>query len=378
MSQGSVQTSGSPLDVAIQGKGLLVVQNDTGQFYTRAGNMHLDANGLLVSDNGSQLQGYIRNTATGLIDVNLGLNSIQMPSGVDNPVLTSGFDLTMNLDANAPDGAQFRTSIQFYDSLGTAHIGTLLLEKEITGGSTPSTRWRFDVTIPNNEVAGVASTNTDQLSLITGAVATGSPSAGALVFDGSGRLTSAYIGADPSTLPPLADITFPPGSVTLPLMASGASLSSEITWTLLSDPSTPNITALASPSDLTASTQNGSPAGILSSVSIGPDGTVSAVFNNGRSAPIAQLVLAQFSNLDGLVPQGGGFYGESVGSGTPFFGVPGEGGRGQLLSWAVEQSNVDLATELTKIITFQRGYQANARMVTVTDQLMQETMNMRQ
>ena len=75
---------------------------------------------------------------------------------------------------------------------------------------------------------------------------------------------------------------------------------------------------------------------------------------------------------------GGGLYSETLAAGDLAIGVPGQGGRGRLLSSSLEQSNVDLAAELTKIITFQRGYQANARMITVTDQIMQETMNMKQ
>jgi flagellar hook protein FlgE len=265
-----------------------------------------------------------------------------------------------------------------YDSLGKAHIATATLQKEITGTTTPSTKWRFDVTIPNNEIAGVAATNTQQFSLITGAVVSGAPAAGALVFDSAGKMTSAYIGADPSTLPPVTDLTIPGPSATLPSMANGAKLSASMTWKLLADPTTPNITAFASPSEVTGSVQNGAAAGSLSNLSIGPDGTISAVFNNGNTAEVGQLVLARFSNVDGLVSQGGGLYSESIASGGAFFGVPGDGGRGMLLSSALEQSNVDLAAELTKIITFQRGYQANARMISVTDQIMQETMNIRQ
>jgi len=379
MSQGTLQTTSNPLDVAIQGKGFLVVKNDYGQFYTRAGNLHLDANGYLVSDNGSMVQGYSRNPATGKVDPNLGVSSIKMPSGVDSPVATSMFEMAMNLDANAANGTQFNTPIQIYDSLGKAHIATLTLQKEISGGATPTTKWRFDITIPNNEIAGVPATNTDKFSLIKNAVVTGAPSAGALVFDNAGKMTSAYIGADPLTLPALANITFPPTGVTLPAMSNGASLrTAGIEWKLLADPTTPDITGFASPSEVTASMQDGAAAGSLSNLSIGPDGTISAVFSNGKTAQVAQLVLAQFSNVDGLISQGGGVYAESTASGASFFGVPGEGGRGQILSAALEQSNVDLAAELTKIITFQRAYQANARMITVTDQLMQETMNMRQ
>ncbi len=378
-SQGSVQTTNNPLDVAIQGKGFLVVKNGTGQVYTRAGNLHLDADGNLIAENGSNVQGYTRNPSTGQIDSNLGLTSIKMPSGLNSPVVTSQFELAMNLDADAANGTQFNSSVQVYDSLGNPHVATLTLQKEISGGATPATKWRFDITIPRNEVAGIAATNTEKLSLITGAVATATPSAGALLFDNSGKLTSAYVGADPATPPALANITIPGTGVTLPQMANGASLSSSIGWNLLnSSTGLPNITAFASPSEITASSQNGAAAGSLNNLSIQPDGTISAVFSNGKTVNVAQLVLAQFSNVDGLLPQGGGFYAESAASGSSFFGVPGEGGRGQLTNGALEQSNVDLATELTKIITFQRGYQANARIITLTDQIMQETMNLRQ
>jgi flagellar hook protein FlgE len=140
----------------------------------------------------------------------------------------------------------------------------------------------------------------------------------------------------------------------------------------------PNITGFASPSEVTASSQNGASAGSLNSLWIQPDGTISAAFSNGNTADVAQIVLAQFTNLDGLSAQGGGLYAESAASGASFIGTPGDGGRGTLSGATLEQSNVDLATELTKIITFQRGYQANARMISVTDQIMQEAMNLRQ
>ena len=378
MNQGTVQSTNNPLDVAIQGKGFLIIKNNDGQFYTRAGNLHLDNEGNLVSDDGASVLGYIMNPLTGKVDNTLGLSSIKMPTGADNPRATKSFELAMNLDANAATGAQFNTAVQVYDSLGKAHIATLSMQKEVSTGTTPVTRWRFDVTIPNNEIAGVAATDTQKFSLITGAIATAAPAAGALVFDNAGKLTSAYVGADPSTLPALADITFPPSTVTLPAMADGATLTPNLTWKLLADPVTPNITGYASTSEVTATTQDGSGAGALSNISIGPDGTISAVFSNGETAEVAQLVLAQFANVDGLMPQGDGLYSETVASGSPLFGAPGDSGRGRLLSSALEQSNVDLAAELTKIITYQRAYQANARMITVTDQIMQETMNLRQ
>jgi flagellar hook protein FlgE len=378
MTQGTLATTNNPLDVAIQGKGFLVVKDANGQFYTRAGNLHLDANGFLVSDDGSKVQGYARNPATGLIDPNQGLADLNIPAGIDNPVPTSNFEVAMNLDANAVDGTHFNTSIQVFDSLGNSHLATLSMQKHISTGATPATTWSFDITIPNNEIAGVPATNTQQFSLITGAVATATPSAGTLAFDNTGKLTFAYIGAAPSPLPALGNLTIPPSSVTLANLADGGVLSNTgITWKLLSAGGTPNITAYGSPSAVTSSTQDGAAPGSLSDVAIASDGTISAVFSNGKTTDVAQIVLAQFNNVNGLVPEGGGKYAESTASGALFLSTPGVGGSGQLTSGALEQSNVDLATELTKIITFQRGYQANAKIITVTDQIMQDTLNMK-
>ena len=376
--QGSVQTTNNPLDVAIQGKGFLVVRNSNGQFYTRAGNLHMDADGNLVTESGSNVQGYVRNPTNGLIDSNLGLASIKIASGLDKPVTTSQFEIAMNLDANAANASQYTTPLQVYDSLGKAHVATVTLQKEISGGATPVTKWRFDITIPNKEVAGVPSTDTNQRSLITGAVATVPPTAGALLFDNSGNLTSAWVGADPATPPALANLQIVKTGVTLPAMTSGATLSPTITWNLLGANGTPNITGWGSPSDVTASTQNGAAAGTLANLSIQGDGTISAVFSNGKTADVAQIVLAQFGNVDGLVSEGDGLYTQTPDSGASFIGVADEGGRGRLTNGALESSNVDLATELTRIITFQRGYQANAKIITVTDQIMQETMNLKQ
>jgi flagellar hook protein FlgE len=375
---GGLQTTNNPLDVAIQGKGLLVLNSANGKFYTRAGNLHLDANNNLVAENGMNVQGFARNPLTGNVDPNLGVQSIQLPANLQTPIKTSFFNLTMNLDANAPNGTQYTTTFQIYDSVGTAHIAKLNMVKDISTGATPTTQWRFDITIPEKEIAGASATSTADYSLLAGAVATNPPNQGALVFDSGGKLTSAYFGSGPAPAT-LADLQIPPTGVTLPTMRGGATLNPGITWQLLNpSDNSPAVSGYASPSDVTFSTQNGMSAGALNNLTVLPDGTIAAVFTNGQTVDFAQIVLAQFGNVDGLVAVGGGLYQESVTSGASFVGAPGSGGRGVLIGGALEQSNVDLATELTKIITFQRGYQANAKMITTTDQIMQQTMNMTQ
>jgi flagellar hook protein FlgE len=374
-SQGGTQASNNPLDVAIQGRGFLVQENAGNRFYTRAGNLHVDGDGFLVGENNFNIQGYMRNAQTGQIDQNLGIGNIQVPAGLMAPVATTEFDLGMNLDADAPTGTQFSATVQVYDSQGKSHMATLSLQKDISADAVPVTRWRFDLTIPENEVAGANPLSTAKFSLLTGAVAAATPAAGALVFDDSGVLTSAYVGADPATLPALADLEVPPTGVALPALANGAAFAA-MTWNLAEDNGTAGITGFASASEMSIVDQNGAAPGSMSSISIRNNGMLAAVFSNGRTLDVGQIVLAQFSNTDGLNAEGGGLFSETPDSGVSRMGVPGDSSLGTLMGGALEQSNVDLASELTKIITFQRGYQANARIITTTDQILQETLSL--
>lgn len=162
----------------------------------------------------------------------------------------------------------------------------------------------------------------------------------------------------------------------MPVMAKGGTLAAGITWNLLASDGTSPVTGLSAASGVSKSSQNGSGPGTFNNLSILGDGTVSATFSNGKTVNFAQIVLAQFGNVDGLTPAGGGLFQESQLSGASFIGAPSEGGRGRLIGGSLEQSNVDLATELTKIITYQRAYQANAKLITTTDEIMQQTMGM--
>ena len=301
--QGGVQTSSNPLDVAIQGRGFLLQSDGGSRFYTRNGSLHLDADGYLVGENNFNIQGYMRNPQTGLIDQNLGVGNIQVPTGLMPPVATTEFQLGMNLDANAPTGTKFSATVQLYDSQGKAHMATLSLQKNISG-TTPVAEWLYDLTIPENEVAGASPTSTAKYSLLTGAVATATPSAGGLIFNNAGALVSAYVGTAPGTSGPLANLGVPPTGTTLPVLANGAALS-PITWKLVGN-TTAGITGFASPSEMSIVNQNGSAPGSMSSISVQPDGMLSAAFSNGLTMSVGQIVLAQFSNTEGLHSEGGG------------------------------------------------------------------------
>jgi len=298
-SQGSVQSSNNPLDVAIQGQGMLILDDNGSRAYTRAGNMHLDAGGNLVAGAGANVQGYLRDAVTGLINRAAGLQDIVVPNNLVAPTPTTEFELGMNLDAAAATGATFSSTVQLFDSQGTAHMATLSMVKDVTGGATPVTRWRYDITIPTDEIAGSTPGDTTPFSLLTGATATASPAAGALVFNGSGTLTSAYIGADPLVNPPLADLTVPAGQT----MVNGGTLSA-LNWKLIADNGTPNVSGFASSSEVTASSQNGAASGIMSSLSIRSDGTLAAIFNNGTTIDVTAP-----NSIDGLGKNNASFTG---------------------------------------------------------------------
>lgn len=131
-------------------------------------------------------------------------------------------------------------------------------------------------------------------------------------------------------------------------------------------------TGYASATTAAVSTQNGAPTGTLSSYTVGSDGSITGNFSNGQSRVLARIAVAQFANLQGLTSLGSANYAASSTSGAPTYATPGQNGSGLLVSGAVEASNVDLSTEFTNLITSQRGFQANARMITTLDTMMQE------
>ena len=374
--QGGLETTNRPTDVAIQGSGFFAVSDGTARLYTRAGNFQVDGDGNLMTSTGHFIQGYGKDPVTGIIDTAGGLSNVKIPKTTGNSNPTSNFELTFNLDNAAAVGTGFSTTVQIYDSVGQVHLASVDFVKDAV--TATETSWKFDITIPHKKFTGVAQTSTDKFSLITGAIAAASPAAGTLVFDSNGKLKSVYTGATPATLPPVANLKLPPAGVTIPAFSNSATLSaSGVNWKLIPDTGDYNATGLAAPSILTFSNQDGVPPGEMNSLTIQADGTIAGIFTNGSTVEVAKIAIAMFSNENGLISRGSGLFAETPASGSSLVGTPGDGGRGQLFGGALELSNVDLATEFTKMITFQRGYQANARMMTLTDQILQETVNLR-
>jgi len=347
-SQGTIESSRVATNVAIQGNGFFMLDGSSGPSYTRAGNFTFDRDGTLVSPDGQTVLGYTTvDPVTHQIISSGSPTSITVPPGLlRTPIATNQFSMISNLDAAAITGATFTSSIQVYDSLGASHVATMTYTRTGPGA------WSYDLTAPGSEVTG--GTAGTPFSLATGS----------LSFDATGVLTDVN-GAGP------ADV-----SITTPTWANGAQASA-LSWQILDAGGAPVLTGFSSPSATSTITQNGSGASTVASIVVNPDGTIVGQ-GNGQTTVIAQLALATFNNPAGLLKLGGNRYGDYTAAGTRTVGVPGSGGRGTLIGSALEQSNVDMAKEFTQMIVAQRGYQANSKVITVSDQLLVDTLNLKQ
>ncbi|HEY3380311.1 MAG TPA: flagellar hook protein FlgE [Vicinamibacterales bacterium] len=348
-SQGSIANSTEATNVAIQGNGFFLVSGGAGQAYTRAGNFAFDRDGFLVTPDGYKVQGYTTtDPITGQVTTNGTPTNLVVPPGVLRaPTATTTFRTLVNLDAGAAVGSTFVSSVQIYDVKGAPHVMTATYTK--SGAGT----WTYALTVPGADVTGVAGAPPS-------AIPAGSGGTGTLVFDANGKLQAA------------ADIT-----VTTPAWANGAA-ATVMTWDVL-DTATgaASFTGYSSPSATSSITQNGSAPGAVDNISIGSDGTISATFGAGQTVAIGKLALATFNNPKGLVKLGSNRYGETQAAGQANVGAAGTGGRGTLIGSALEQSNVDIAAEFTAMILAQRGYQANSKSITTSDELLQETLNLK-
>jgi flagellar hook protein FlgE len=340
-SQGAIQSTGSPLDAAIQGNGFFVVNSASGQQeYTRGGNFQVNSDGALTTSTGELVQGWT--ISNGTLSTNGPTGNITVPSGsLETPQATANTSVSMNLDASAAPGATFSTSETVYDSLGTSHVITYSFTK-----STTANQWNYTLSFPNGDLSSP-----------------GTPTTGTLTFDSNGNLTS------PAS-------TDPQPALTATGLSDGAS-DMNITWNLYNG-TTPLITQFAQPSATSGLTQDGAAAANLTSVGIASGGQIVAQYSSGQQVVVGQMAMVNIGNPDSLISAGDNNYVLGANTATPAIGVPGTGGRGTVLGGSIEASTVDIATEFTNLIVYQRSYEANARMVTTVDQLSQDTINLKQ
>jgi flagellar hook protein FlgE len=351
-SQGATHNTSGPLDAAVQGAGFFVMRTaNNGQLLTRAGNFHTDANGYLTSLTGERVQGWTQLNANGTVNTSGPIGDIQVPSGsLQQPVATTNFALSMNLNASATVGAAsgtFSNPMQVIDSLGNTQNLTVTVTK------TGPNAWGYTVTIPSSALSTPSAT-----PLATGTLA----------FNTDGTLKT------PAATPPALTNQV---AVKVTGLADGAA-DMTMNWNLNDPAGNPTLTQVDSPSTVSANSQDGTAPAQLTGVSIGAQGMIEAQFSNGLQKPVAQLALASIGNPDSLSAVGNNNFETSSQTTLPVIGTALTGGRGDILGGSLESSTVDIAKEFTNLIIYQRGYQADAKVINTEDQLTQDTISLKQ
>jgi len=356
-SQGNISSTSNPLDIAINGSGFFRMSNGGEVTYSRNGQFHVDENGFIVNSDNLSLTGYQTDGSGNIIPTEPG--RLQLPTGDVSPSattsLTAGFNLDSRtvvpavvptFDATDPTTYASSTSATIFDSLGNSHVLSMFFQK--TGSGAWSTYATVDgATTPAGVPVGVT---------------LGGGASQAVTFDTNGLMTAPAL--------PIAV------SVDLAAIATNLGTVNDATTPLDFDLDMTTATQFGTKFGVSALSQDGFTSGRLAGFGVADDGTISGNYTNGQNRVLGQVVLANFSNPEGLVPLGGSQWAQSSSSGEPLVGVPTSGPLGVLQSASIEESNVDLTTELVNMITAQRIYQANAKTIETQDAILQTLVNL--
>ncbi|MDH5718523.1 MAG: flagellar hook protein FlgE [Spirochaetia bacterium] len=384
MHQGSIQTTGKNTDVAIQGEGFFVLGKGDKRLYTRAGNFDLDKAGFLVNPaNGLKVQGWnaqIDNTGNKFINSASEIGDIQIPLYAKEPARATTFvNFRSNLKSsvepvpqNASDDERYKlitdpdsskrrghvTSIGVYDDQGNQHLLKVFM-------------WKSN---ENKWTASVSMTDAEQLTVdVLGPEGQNTTMPGnkrlEFGFSPDGKITSLSDSTDVLNRGNLnANISFRLPGVPEPKNVQ----------LRLGDAGTVNgVTQFSSEYTTKAIEQDGYSMGYMESFTIDDSGTITGVFTNGVNQPLAKLSMANFANPEGLVKAGENNFIVSNNSGDALIGESKVGGFGTISAGFLEMSNVDLAEQFTDMIVTQRGFQANSKSITTSDQMLQELLTLK-
>ena len=352
--QGNIEKTGNSLDLAVDGQGFFRLSDNGAVVYSRAGTFAVDKDGYVVNNTGLRLTGYQVDSTTGRITQEWG--DIQLATDDIQPQTTSRADFGVNLNAASvpprvtpfnyldPNSYNSSTSVSIYDSQGVSHSLTVYFIKNAAANSW-STAYSVDGTNPSNVTAAASN----------------------LQFTDTGQL-------DPATAP--IDISIDLNAVLQgrtgdPAATTGAA--SPLTVSVHFD----EATQFGSPFSTNSTTQDGYASGRLVGVDVGEDGTIYGRYTNGQAKTMAQLVLVNFRNVQGLSPLGDTSWVQTYASGEPVMGAPGTASLGLVRSGALEQANVELTEQLVNMINAQRNFQANAQVISTADAMTQTLLNIR-
>jgi flagellar hook protein FlgE len=406
--QGSFKTTGNATDLAIGGSGFFILREENGlnQYYTRAGNFRFDKDGNMVNPNNHVVQGWRLDPETGSDIGSIG--DIKLNSFTSQPSESTKIQVIANLDSTAEDysrttadgtlkggwdGAgetvlaesvyEYQTTVQVYDSLGSTHDITLYFDK----ADAPPSTYEFLITCNPGEDKreGIDITTDTHTGLLAFGEIAFDPASGAITgiqmtrVDGEGNET--LLSTDPED----ADYGLTNGLFTfepdfLGGGAGGMSISLDI-GAVYNGTSWVNnalsTTQYAVASNTIFKDSNGYGAGDLQDINVNDKGVITGNYSNGEIIPLYRVALAGFQNEDGLIKEGGNLFRASLASGSAITNRPGSNGLGSLAPGSLEQSNVDIASEFVEMITTQRGFQANSKIITTIDNMLSELINLK-
>jgi len=357
-SQGAFETTENSLDLAVDGTGFFIIRDSAGsQFYTRAGLFDVDQDGYIVDKGGRYLQGYQADSSGNILDT---VDRLMIDATSYPPVATANLDVKANLASDesiittafdptdTDNTANFATTVTVYDSLGNGHSIILAFRKatETVAGNT----WNwYAITKAADSTSGVQETQ----------------AYGSLSFNTNGALTQEVTTAS------AFNFTGGPTQGQTITFDFGTSLAEA------GGDGLDGTTQFGAASGIYALTQDGFPSGSLQAVQTSDGGLLTGTFTNGKRRDLGMVALANFPSIEGLDNKGNMIFAESAASGAVVIGRAGSEGLGTLRSNTLELSNVDIAGEFVRMITAQRGFQANSKVITTSDEVLMELVNLK-
>ena len=340
-SQGATQVTGRNTDMLIDGDGFFVTKSQGENYYTRNGSFTLDAQGTLTSS-GGVLQGW--QAVDGVVDTTNVPGALSIPVGtLIPPKATAVLKLGGNLNALTPDGTAVPMTQRVYDTGGSPNDVQITFTPSAREGDV-ATAWEAKYSYRGSEPATFGTVEF-------------SPE-GKLVSTNGAATTPASFNLDLPALTGSNGQTFTPVIDASKLLGTSAGTAEATSTAKITD-------------------ADGFPSAALSSWEVSPDGSITGAFTNGQTRVLGRVAVANFNNPEGLSKAGGSRYSATVNSGNAAIGSPNSDGRGKIVTGSLEMSNVDLAQEFTNLIVSQRGFQANSRIITTSDELLQELVNLK-
>ena len=354
LSQGNVDSTDKVTDLAISGDGYFCLKGSDGQSFCRDGSFHFDREGYLVSTDNQKVQGFMADENNRIINK---MVDIRFPRALIPAKATTEVKVDLNLDSRVEATrkfdikdpyytSHFSTGLEIYDSQGNKHLLTTFFNK------TRDREWEWRGVVDGKEVTG------GDPGVMTEVVK------GKLTFTVDGKLNASEI-TD-------SNLNF----------AGGALQNQKIKFNF-GDPIAEGGKGIdgskqyGRDSDLISWSQDGASAGTINNLSFNDEGVLTALYSNGQAADLGQIVLAKFENAEGLFKVGSNRFKESREAGTAAIGSPNKAGRGKIFAKSLERSTVDLAAEFVNLIQGQRNFQANAKTITTTDEMLNEVIQLK-